>query len=169
MNNDADREEQIFEAALQFPTPEQRVAYVKGLVTLHDGIPVPKVIDFGIAKATQGRLTDQTLFTAFEQFIGQGHFTNAVEWLQPVSVQSGDIYRTVQAYMTLAMAQHQLKQTDRARATLTQGIEITEKRFPKAGKTGLDDQWYDWIIAHVLIREAKALIDGNSDPAGEAK
>ncbi|MEO7414549.1 MAG: serine/threonine-protein kinase [Opitutaceae bacterium] len=40
------------------------------LVTLHDHVPVPKVIDFGIAKATQGRLTDQTLFTAFEQFIG---------------------------------------------------------------------------------------------------
>jgi serine/threonine protein kinase len=40
------------------------------LVTLHDGIPVPKVIDFGIAKAAQGRLTDRTLFTAFEQFIG---------------------------------------------------------------------------------------------------
>ena len=40
------------------------------LVTTHDGTPVPKVIDFGIAKATQGRLTDQTLFTAFEQFIG---------------------------------------------------------------------------------------------------
>jgi serine/threonine protein kinase len=40
------------------------------LVTLHDGVPVPKVIDFGIAKATQGRLTDRTLFTAFEQFIG---------------------------------------------------------------------------------------------------
>src|SRR3984885_8598425 len=40
------------------------------LVTLHDGVPVPKIIDFGIAKATEGRLTDQTLFTAFEQFIG---------------------------------------------------------------------------------------------------
>ncbi|HAB15641.1 MAG TPA: protein kinase [Verrucomicrobiota bacterium] len=40
------------------------------LVTLHDGQPVPKVIDFGIAKATEGRLTDHTLFTAFEQFIG---------------------------------------------------------------------------------------------------
>ena len=40
------------------------------LVMLHDGVPVPKVIDFGIAKATQGRLTDQTVFTAFEQFIG---------------------------------------------------------------------------------------------------
>jgi len=30
----------------------------------------PKVIDFGIAKATQGRLTDQTIFTAVEQFLG---------------------------------------------------------------------------------------------------
>jgi serine/threonine protein kinase/tetratricopeptide (TPR) repeat protein len=40
------------------------------LVTLYDGVPVPKVIDFGIAKATQGRLTDHTLFTAFDQFIG---------------------------------------------------------------------------------------------------
>lgn len=40
------------------------------LVTMHDGTPVPKVIDFGIAKATQGRLTDETVFTAFEQFLG---------------------------------------------------------------------------------------------------
>jgi serine/threonine protein kinase/WD40 repeat protein len=41
------------------------------LITLHDGIPVPKVIDFGIAKATTDqRLTDKTLFTRFEQFIG---------------------------------------------------------------------------------------------------
>src|SRR5207249_1444358 len=40
------------------------------LVTLHDGQAVPMVIDFGIAKATQGRLTEQTLFTAFDHFIG---------------------------------------------------------------------------------------------------
>lgn len=41
------------------------------LITLHDGVPVPKVIDFGIAKATcDQRLTDKTIFTAFEQFIG---------------------------------------------------------------------------------------------------
>jgi serine/threonine protein kinase/tetratricopeptide (TPR) repeat protein len=41
------------------------------LVTLHDGVPVPMVIDFGIAKATTGQtLTDKTLFTEFEQFIG---------------------------------------------------------------------------------------------------
>ena len=40
------------------------------LVTLHDGAPVPKVIDFGIAKATEQKLTDKTLFTEFTAFIG---------------------------------------------------------------------------------------------------
>src|SRR5215203_1537792 len=41
------------------------------LVTLHDGVPVPKVIDFGVAKAIQSqRLTDLTYFTRFEQMIG---------------------------------------------------------------------------------------------------
>jgi serine/threonine protein kinase/tetratricopeptide (TPR) repeat protein len=40
------------------------------LVTLHDGTPVVKVIDFGIAKALGQRLTDKTLFTGFAQMIG---------------------------------------------------------------------------------------------------
>jgi eukaryotic-like serine/threonine-protein kinase len=40
------------------------------LVTLHDGVPVPKVIDFGIAKATEGRLTEGTVYTQLHQFIG---------------------------------------------------------------------------------------------------
>jgi WD40 repeat protein/serine/threonine protein kinase len=40
------------------------------LVTLHDGVPVPKVIDFGIAKAIEGRLTDSTVFTQLHQFMG---------------------------------------------------------------------------------------------------
>lgn len=40
------------------------------LVTLHDGMPVPEVIDFGIAKATEGRLTDATVYTQLQQFVG---------------------------------------------------------------------------------------------------
>ena len=40
------------------------------LVTLHDGVPVPKVIDFGIAKATGQELTEKTLFTHFAQMVG---------------------------------------------------------------------------------------------------
>ena len=40
------------------------------MVTLHDGHPVPKVIDFGVAKATSQQLTQRTLFTAYGQMIG---------------------------------------------------------------------------------------------------
>jgi serine/threonine protein kinase len=40
------------------------------LVTLHDGTPVVKVIDFGIAKALSQQLTEKTLFTNFAQMIG---------------------------------------------------------------------------------------------------
>jgi serine/threonine protein kinase len=40
------------------------------LVTLHDGAPVPKVIDFGIAKALGRQLTEKTLFTGFAQMVG---------------------------------------------------------------------------------------------------
>ena len=40
------------------------------MVTLHDGKPVPKVIDFGVAKATSQQLTEKTLFTAYGQMIG---------------------------------------------------------------------------------------------------
>src|SRR5207253_1873044 len=40
------------------------------LVCLYDGKPVPKVIDFGIAKAAGPRLTEKTMFTEFGQVVG---------------------------------------------------------------------------------------------------
>ena len=40
------------------------------LVAQYDDEPVPKVIDFGVAKATSQRLTEQTLFTAFGSLVG---------------------------------------------------------------------------------------------------
>jgi serine/threonine protein kinase/tetratricopeptide (TPR) repeat protein len=40
------------------------------LVTLYDGRPVPKVIDFGVAKAIQQRLTERTMFTEFGAVVG---------------------------------------------------------------------------------------------------
>ncbi|MBP7049779.1 MAG: protein kinase [Phycisphaerae bacterium] len=40
------------------------------MVTHHDGQPIPKVIDFGIAKATNQRLTEKTLFTRYAHLIG---------------------------------------------------------------------------------------------------
>src|SRR5438477_7408083 len=40
------------------------------MVCLYDGKPVPKVIDFGVAKATGQKLTDRTLFTEIGQVVG---------------------------------------------------------------------------------------------------
>ena len=40
------------------------------LVTLYDGKPVPKVIDFGVAKAIDQRLTERTMFTQYGSVVG---------------------------------------------------------------------------------------------------
>ena len=56
------------------------------LVAQQDGIAVPKVIDFGIAKATSNqRLTDKTIYTPSEQFIG------TPAYMSPEQAQSGGI------------------------------------------------------------------------------
>jgi hypothetical protein len=40
------------------------------LIALYDGQPVPKVIDFGVAKATGQKLTERTMFTEVGQIVG---------------------------------------------------------------------------------------------------
>src|SRR5262249_33307487 len=40
------------------------------LIALYDGVPVPKVIDFGVAKAMGPKLTEQTMFTEVGQIVG---------------------------------------------------------------------------------------------------
>ena len=54
------------------------------LVTLHDGKPVPKVIDFGVAKAIDQRLTEKTMFTEFGTVIG------TLEYMSPEQAEMGD-------------------------------------------------------------------------------
>jgi serine/threonine protein kinase len=46
------------------------------MVTLHDGMPVPKIIDFGIAKAIEEPLTDKTCVTGFRQFVGTPEYVS---------------------------------------------------------------------------------------------
>ena len=56
------------------------------MITLRDdGTGVPKIIDFGIAKATQQKLTEKTYFTEFKQFIG------TPEYMSPEQAQMGDM------------------------------------------------------------------------------
>jgi eukaryotic-like serine/threonine-protein kinase len=51
------------------------------LVALYDGVPVPKVIDFGVAKATGSKLTEKTMFTGFGQLVG------TLEYMSPEQAQ----------------------------------------------------------------------------------
>jgi serine/threonine protein kinase/WD40 repeat protein len=53
------------------------------LVTLYDDKPVPKVIDFGVAKAIEQKLTEQTLFTRVGQIIG------TLEYMSPEQASPG--------------------------------------------------------------------------------
>ncbi|MGA2656498.1 MAG: protein kinase [Verrucomicrobiota bacterium] len=46
------------------------------LVTVQDGKPVPKVIDFGVAKAIEEPLTEKTVLTNFHAFIGTPAYTS---------------------------------------------------------------------------------------------
>ncbi|MCH2125856.1 MAG: protein kinase [Pirellulaceae bacterium] len=57
------------------------------LVTLHDDVPVAKVIDFGLAKPmqSQARLTDRTLFTEFGQAVG------TLEYMSPEQAEMGEL------------------------------------------------------------------------------
>jgi tetratricopeptide (TPR) repeat protein len=98
----------------------------------------------------------------------QGRFASALEWLKKALAEKRPWTRKVQAQMVLAMAQHQLKQPDEARATLAQGLQSAERTLKKSNED-LDEDWNDWIIAHLLMNQAQALIEDKPKPDKETK
>ncbi|HMJ89331.1 MAG TPA: hypothetical protein VK530_05925, partial [Candidatus Acidoferrum sp.] len=97
----------------------------------------------------------------------QGLFNAAAERLEQVAGKSGDMYRTAQARSILAMAQQHLGKTNDARTTLDEVSELVNSHFPKTGKSG-GDAWDNWVIAHVFLREAKAIVESGQTNASEA-
>ena len=79
---------------------------------------------------------------------------SAVKWLQKVVPHEGDPYRTVAAYMVLAMAEQKLNQAEEARATFNKGVKFAEAKLTRAGSP----QWNDYIAARLFMREAGALL-----------
>ncbi len=73
--------------------------------------------------------------------------------------------------MVCAMANYQIKHFEEAKTALAQGFAITEKKLPKleSGDVGKGCDWHDWLIAHILIREAKTLIEGTPALSESAK
>ena len=64
------------------------------LVMEQEGAPVPKVIDFGIAKATDRRAVENTLFTQFGQMVGTPEYASP----EQADVTAGDVDETSDAY-----------------------------------------------------------------------
>lgn len=54
------------------------------------------------------------------------------------------------------MAQHQLKRSDEARAAFAKAVDIVNTKLPKLENAPLNENWVDWLIAHILLREAQA-------------
>jgi tetratricopeptide (TPR) repeat protein len=91
----------------------------------------------------------------------QGRFTSAVDWAQKALSHPGDpAVRDVESFMILAMAQRRSNSSGDARASLAKGVEIADRKLPKLASGDLGDGWLDWTIAELLMREAKALIEG---------
>jgi tetratricopeptide (TPR) repeat protein len=98
----------------------------------------------------------------------QSRFASATDWMGKV-LTNGMVVSNAgnflelrnQAEVLLAMSQYQLGQIEQARASLTQGAEI-EKKLPKADSGDLGN-WYNWIVAHAFMNEAKSMIE--SPPA----
>jgi hypothetical protein len=59
-------------------------------------------------------------------------------------------------------AHHQLGHPNEARAALAKGVTIVETKLPRfeCGEIGV--YWVDWIAVQVLMREAKALVEGGT-------
>jgi hypothetical protein len=89
----------------------------------------------------------------------QGRFLSAIECINKTLTETGkEFVRDVQAYAVLAMAHHQLKQTDEAHTAFAKGAEIERMKLAKLESGYLGENWLDWILAHAFMREAKEIM-----------
>jgi tetratricopeptide (TPR) repeat protein len=99
----------------------------------------------------------------------QGHFASALDWAEKALTRTGvDPRRDVEACMVQAMACQRLNQPDKAHAALATGSVMASAKLPKLEDGDLAEGWLDWIIAQALLREARALIEGQPVTAKEA-
>ena len=87
------------------------------------------------------------------------HFSNALDWTGRIPT-PGIPGRDASAFALLAMEDYRLQRFDAAHVALAKGINIAYTKLPKLGDGDLGQDWWNWIIAHALLKEAKELIEG---------
>jgi eukaryotic-like serine/threonine-protein kinase len=152
------------------------------LVTELDGVPLPKIIDFGIAKAVEGRLTDQTPFSAFEQLLGTPAYMSP-EQAEISPAAAGDVDTRSDIYSlgvllyelltgTTPFSQERLRQagyremrriiceeepekpsTKLTKASLAPDAEGTVPQSPIANRKSKIENDLDWIVMKCLEKD----------------
>jgi len=135
------------------------------LVTSHDGVPVPKVIDFGIAKAiTDQRLTDKTVFTAFEQFLGTPAYMSPEQAeLSGLDVDTrSDIYSPGVLLYELLTGVTPLDARELKRAGLDELRRLIREKDPIPPSTRLTQLRQQQTQSPIANRQAQATAEGPS-------
>ena len=148
------------------------------MVALYDGAPVPKVIDFGVAKATGPKLTEKTMFTGFGQLIG------TLEYMSPEQAQfnqldidtRSDIYSLGVLLYELLTGTTPIEQSRLRTVAFDETLRIIREEEPpkpstrlstmRSARTGLDHkpspysalriphlEELDWIVMKALEKD----------------
>jgi tetratricopeptide (TPR) repeat protein len=139
------------------------------LILPGSGVSLDTVATMADTAVAEGRHSEYLPYFQFCKGLAeyrQGRFASAADWMGTVLTNRVDslppdtgAYMVTAAYVVLAMAQYQSRQIEPARASLAKGAEL-EQKLPKLGSGDLGNGWIDCIIAHTLMREAKALDPG---------
>jgi hypothetical protein len=138
------------------------------LVTMYDGQPVPKVIDFGVAKATGGKLTDESMATQFGAVVG------TLEYMSPEQAgfsgqdidTRADIYSLGVILYELLTGLRPIDGQRLRKAALTEMIRIIQEEEPSKPSTRLSSDASLSSLAALRQTEPKrltALLRGELD------
>ncbi len=132
---------------------------------------MPKVIDFGIAKATQGELTDKTVFTQFQQFIGTPAYISPEQAeMSGLDIDTrADIYSLGVLLYELLVGQTPFDTKDMMQGGLDALRRIIREKEPLRPSTKLTQAWQQGSARVSRAESGVAPDSGSSDSSSRAR